>query len=490
MRAIYLIARREYLSYVATWGFWLSLLAVPIFAVIGGTLPALIQNSQPVRYFAVIDETGGGLEDVVRARLDAERREEVRALLEGAARMMGGEAAAEEALAVFDRDPDGLSMLDEAIEAAGLQGAEAVLGGERRDMVMVDAPGASIDDLRPYLTGERMIDTPDGERALFAAFVIREDRAAPIAVDYYSTNLTSRSVRERVTDALTSHIREQAFIERGLQPEQLDQVMALRPDVTTLDARPGAEIGEEVTTADRAPFVVAVLFAFVLWLAVFSVANMLLTSLVEEKGGKIIELLLSTARFHEILIGKLAGVAAVSLTLFAIWGGVGGALTVFGGAALAQIDPQIMELLRTVFDPGLVLAALFFFTAGYLMYGAIFLAIGSLCDTLQDAQTLMGPVIWALMLPLLFLFFSIEASDSLFVRFASWFPLWTPFIMMARLPAEPPLWELAGASAIMIVTTLLVLWGAAAVFRQGALRQADADSVRKFFRLGGKKKPA
>jgi len=57
MRASYLIARREYLSYVATWGFWLSLLAVPVFATIGGALPGLIQNSQPTRYFAVIDET-------------------------------------------------------------------------------------------------------------------------------------------------------------------------------------------------------------------------------------------------------------------------------------------------------------------------------------------------------------------------------------------------------------------------------------------------
>ena len=487
MRATYLIARREYLSYVATWGFWLSLLAVPVFATIGGALPGLIENSQPTRYFAVIDETGQGLDEVVAARLELQRREDVRERLEEMVGLMRGEEAAQEALAVFDQDPDGLSQLDEAVETAGLGEAGAALGSERRDQVLVDAPARDPEALRAYLTGDRMIDTPEGERALFAAIVLRPSDTAPVAMDYYSANVTSDSVKNSVRNVLRSHFREEAFMERGLSPEALDQVMALSPDVVEIDARPGAEAGAEVTRADRAPFFAAIAFAFVLWIAVFSVANMLLTSLVEEKGGKIIELLLSTARFHEILIGKLAGVAGVSITLFAIWGAVGGALAVLGGAVLAGMNPAFAELLASIFDPGLILAAMFFFAVGYLMYGAIFLAMGSLCDTLQDAQTLMGPVIWTLLLPMFFLVFSIEATDSVLLRAASWFPLWTPFLMMARLPSDPPFWELAGASALMMVTMVIVVWAAAAVFRQGALRQADADSVRRFFRLGKKK---
>lgn len=490
MRASFLIARREYLSYVATWGFWLSLLAVPVFATIGGALPGLIQNSQPTRYFAVIDETGRGLDAVVAERLEAERREDVRDQLEILVRTMRGEQAAEEVLAVFDRDPDGLSQLNEAIEAAGLGEAGAALGTERRDKVMVEPPARDIDALRAYLNGERMIETPEGARALFAAVILKPgEDGAPVRIEYHSANLTSDSVKVAVRNVLRAWFREQAFQERGLSPSEVDAVMDIRPDVVEIDARPGEQAGAEVTRADRAPFFVAIAFAFVLWIAVFSVANMLLTSLVEEKGGKIIELLLSTARFHEILIGKLAGVAAVSLTLMGVWGVVGGLLALIGGAVLASMSPELAALLASLFDPGLIAAALFFFTAGYLMYGAIFLAMGSLCDTLQDAQTLMGPVIWTLLLPMFFLVFSFEATDSVLLRFASWFPLWTPFLMMARLPTDPPLWELAGASGLMIVTTIVVVWAAAAVFRQGALRQADADSVRRFFRLK-KKEPA
>jgi ABC-2 type transport system permease protein len=489
MRAIYLIARREYLSYVATVGFWLSLLSVPVFAIIGGSIPALIESSQPTRYYAVIDQTGQDLAEVIRITQREERRERARRMLttltEGR-----GEEVTERTLAAFDTDPDGLGGLDAALEEAGLSGARGLVAPERTDAVMVDAPARDVEALRPYLTGDRMVTTPEGERPLFAVFLIEDDPAAPLSVTYLSTNVTARELRNDIVSALRSHLREQAFIAGGLSPEEVDEVLSLSPRVTTIDARPNAGANAEVTRADRAPFIVAIVLAFILWVAVFSVANMLLTSLVEEKGGKIIELLLSTARFHEILIGKLAGVAGVSATLFLIWGAVGTVVTVLGGAALQSFDPRMAEVLGSVFDPVLLAAALFFFAAGYLMYGSIFLAMGSLCDTLQDAQTLMGPVIWTLMLPLLFLFFSLEASDSTLVRVASWVPLWTPFVMMARLPADPPLWEVLGASALMLATMLFVLWGAAAVFRQGALRQADADTVRRWFKLGGKKKSA
>lgn len=487
MRAIYLIARREYLSYVATWGFWLSLLSVPVFATIGASIPALIENSQPTRYFAVIDETGQNLEQVIRDRRAEARREDVRDQLERVAGLMGDDATVAAALAAFDTDPEGLEGLDDAIEAMGVPGVEGAIDVNAREAVMVSAPGATLEDLRPYVTGDQMIDTPDGPRPLFAAFALRPVADRPLEVVYVSENLTNRDLRNEIVRVLRGHIRDQALLEQGLSPEEIDELLALSPKVTSLNASPDADADAEVTVQDSAPFIIAIILGFILWLAVFSVANMLLTSLVEEKGGKIIEVLLSTARFHEILIGKLAGVAGVSLSLFVIWGLIGSVLAALGGAALASFNPEIAEFIGAVFDPVLLGAALIFFMAGYLMYGAIFLAMGSLCDTLQDAQTLMGPVIWTLMLPLLFLFFSLEASDSTVVRVASWVPLWTPFVMMARLPAEPPLWEVLGAGALMVVTTIVVLWAAAAVFRQGALRQADADSVRRFFKIGRKK---
>ena len=174
MRAAYLIARREYLSYVATWGFWLSLLAVPIFATIGGVTPALIQSSQPVRYFSVIDETGQRLDQLVEQARIEERRAQVRGAIEMMAQGVGGDEAAERALAIFDEDPDGVSQTEAALQSVGLSDAASALEAGRTKAVQVEPPARTADALRPYLSGDQTIETPEGPKPLFAAFFIRE----------------------------------------------------------------------------------------------------------------------------------------------------------------------------------------------------------------------------------------------------------------------------------------------------------------------------
>ena len=89
MRAIYLIARREFLSYVATWGFWLSLLSVPMFMALGFGMPILIESSQPTRYYVLVDQTGGRLEQAVYDQIDATREEQRAAMMEAATEMLG-----------------------------------------------------------------------------------------------------------------------------------------------------------------------------------------------------------------------------------------------------------------------------------------------------------------------------------------------------------------------------------------------------------------
>ncbi len=479
MRAIYLIARREYLSYVATWGFWLSLLSVPIVFSLGAAIPFLAQSSQPVRHYAVIDETGRGLDEVVQAELEAARREQAREAVEAMARMRE-EAERARALEAFDSDPDGLEGLDDALDVLGMQeGAAAFAEGFGR-RARVDAPSPTRGGLRPYLTGERTIETPSGPRPLYAALFIRQDEGA-LRLDYYSANIAELTLAREARDALTRHQRREFLSEFGLDEADIETLNAVQAELQKFDASAAPGEDAEITDADRAPFIAAIGLAIILWMSIFSVANMLLTSLIEEKGGKVLEVLLSTVRYHEILIGKLAGVAGVSFTLFAVWGSVGMLATLAGGSALSAADPDLAETLAAVIDPGLFAAALGYFVIGYLMYGAAFLAVGSLCETLQDAQTLMSPLVLFLMAPLFIIVFSIESMENVLVQIASWVPIWTPFIMIARLPHGVPAWELAGTTALMVAAMIGVLALGAAVFRQGALGAADAESVKRIW---------
>ena len=152
MRNILLIFRRDYLGYVKAWGFWLSLAAVPMFMIIGAALAAFAAQSSPVRYFAVI-EPGS----VYAEAIEAEFRER--------------EIAEIERTSEIAEQLD-LPVLSEAdVASVGEDGTSAT----DRKFVQVPPPADSIDGLRPYLLGQKLVSGPLGEKPLFAAFILTED---------------------------------------------------------------------------------------------------------------------------------------------------------------------------------------------------------------------------------------------------------------------------------------------------------------------------
>lgn len=204
------------------------------------------------------------------------------------------------------------------------------------------------------------------------------------------------------------------------------------------------------------------------------VANMLLTGVIEEKSNKILDALLTSVTPLQILAGKLCGVAAVSATLFSVWG-------LLGGAALlvAPREGPVGQALAAAVEPGLFALFAAFFFAGYLIYGAIFLGLGALCDTLQEAQSLLGPVVLTLTLPILLIGPAFQNPDAPLVVGASWFPLFTPFVMMMRAAGGLAFWEIAGAFALLAATAAAALLVAARAFRAGVVHQANAAAWRR-----------
>ncbi|WP_417481895.1 ABC transporter permease [Maricaulis sp.] len=461
MRAIYLIARREYLSYVATWGFWLSLASMPLFMALGFGLPILIESSQPTRYYALIDESGGALEAAIESQRSASRAARAEATREVTAELLGDNPAVAAAI------------------------ADAPEPGEKYIRVYPEA--TDIETLRPYLLGEQTVETSDGPQPLFAAIYLRQGADGGIEIEYWSTNLTDGELRSEIRRTLREYMQLNRLLESGVSPELVAAAGELTPTVRELNPERSAEAAE-VSTAERLPIFVSIGVAFGLWIVIFSVVNMLLTAMIEEKGNKVLEMMLASSRHHEILTGKLLGVAGVSTTLLLVWGGL--AATV--GLGLQQVPMTagipLNDIMAAVIDPGLIFPAIGYFIIGYLMYGAIFLAIGSLCETLQDAQTLMSPMMLIMMVPMVLVMVAAKAPDSPIIVIASWIPLWTPFIMLARLPQDPALFDVIGTTLVMVVTAAAVIWGAGVMFRMGALNQANQDTVKGWFRIGGKGK--
>lgn len=472
MRSIFLVARRDYLGYVQAWGFWLGLLLTPILMGVGMMAPTWAANSQPTRYYTVIEQ-GSDFSDMLRSELQEDRVMMARMTIDPAGVMNGEPNAAVQA---FDDAIDRGLTVDEALQEAG--GSQFTV--PQADFIAVPPPAETEDAIRPYLLGDKMVDTPNGPQALFAAIFVPEGEGE---IEYWSENVTARTLLEQVRAAERNLTERRVFEAAGVSPRILTEAENQRREITERRARPASsDTGSQVTMADRAPFIASIFMAFLLWFLIFSVVNYLLMGTIEERSNKIFDALLTSVKLPHMLAGKLLAVLAVALTLMLVWSVGATVIGIFlSGQMPVEMRDSLFSVAGAVLKPGLLAPAILSFVLGYLMYGAVFLALGSLCDTIQEAQTLMTPLIVMLMVPMFMIIVAISDAESPILSVMSWIPVFTPFLLILRMPTAPPLWEVAGLLLLMVVATFTVLWLASRVYRAGAVHGAGVGDVGKWF---------
>jgi ABC-type Na+ efflux pump permease subunit len=148
-----------------------------------------------------------------------------------------------------------------------------------------------------------------------------------------------------------------------------------------------------------------------------------------------------------------------------------------GGAS--DVTSQVFAALQS---SNLILMFSVYFLLGYLMYAALILALGSVCNTLKEAQSYMGVITMMMMVPLLTMTFIPKDPNGILARVLSWIPIYTPFIMMNRAMADPPLFDLIGTLVLLIIATVGALWMAAKVFRIGILRTGQPPKLVEMLR--------
>ena len=408
------IARREYVSYLRTPGFWISLCVAPLvlgFALMGG--PKALQSAAPPPRLTVIDLTRSG----------------------------------------FDR------------------ALQPTLSGEPPLAEIVAPPPASADAGSPEqaIAPLRAALSARGERALDLVVII-SGVSTKARVDFWTRDPTTSSLAGLVERAVGDRMRQNRLIAAGLPSNLLKSVDAVQPEVRSFSPRARSE---RVSFRDQAPTLLALGLAFVLWMAVVTGAGILLNSVIEEKSGRILEVLMSCASIPEILGGKILGVAGLTGTVLAVWGAL-------GLAAVSRTSPHLLgELGGALLSHGLIVWFVLFFAGGYLMYASIFAAIGAFCETSREAQTLLGPLMIVLSIPMVFLSLAQQRPDAPVIVILSWVPLFTPFLMIARIASGLPLWQVAGALLEMAATAAVIMWLCARAFRAGALSGGGKLDVKR-----------
>ncbi len=516
MRQILLIAWREYKQYVFSRGFLLFIVMLPLGLIaFTGTISYLEQN-KPVRAFVVYDQTGAYTDDIDR---EIERRYLLGALSDWDTylRVFGAEGVVADPLvadplvdggeqtspipAPFAPDELSDTRLRAFQEAGGFDAAQRAarlylkdgapdftmprIQLERVSLPANVAAAATLEEaetlLRPYLLEERRIANGDGGPVkLFAAILIPAEFSTAMdapSAQYWSRNLTDTALGEVVRDALTSALKREAITHLGLSQAALDDVAAIAAPFDSY--RPDREAEEaQLGMQDRIETAMPAALTYMLLVIIFGVGNLLLTNTIEERSNKIVEILLSSVTADQLMMGKLIGIAAVGLTMPAIFL-VGGL-----GASFASADEQNIVALAigSLFSSPLLLIYLFYFICAYSIFAMIFLAIGAISNSLQDAQSYMGPVMLLVFAPLPFMIMVFQNPNGLIASVLTWIPIYTPYAVMMRATADPPLWEIIGATALMLAFSVFLMRIMGRIFRN-AILQSSPPKMRDVWRL-------
>jgi ABC-type Na+ efflux pump permease subunit len=247
-------------------------------------------------------------------------------------------------------------------------------------------------------------------------------------------------------------------------------------DISTpinLSAPPQGGGREQVVIRSALPLVMV----YLLLVTVMTTGSMMLQGVIEERSNKLLESILATIRPADLMYGKLLGLGAIGLTILAVWvaAAVGAAFFVQGMVA------DIVKPSLSVIEPWMFVAMLFYFLAGYLIISMLYLAIGALSNSLQDAQAYLMPVIMLIMLPTIFMMLSVvQQPNGVFPIIMSWIPLYTPFAMLARLGAGVDFTEVLGTGLMLTVFVGVEMLLLGRLFQASLLRTGQPPKLGAF----------
>ena len=473
MRSIFLVARRDYIGYVTSFGFWVGMLLTPILMGVGALVPSFVQNAQSVRYFAVVEVSGDTFTKELDRQIEFGVFNDAKPMIRAAVRASG-------------QDPDiVIQGLEDAFEAGTLQqmmerfGSAEQLNQLKPKVHRVEIPARTSEEISEFMLAGTLVDGPAGPKEVTSVVFVAEDGKT---VEYWKEHVGGGILPE-LRSTIKVLAQRQVFEEAGVDLAILKSANRARAKLKEKVPRAAEEgVSADRTIKDSIPRIVSIAIAIFLWIMIFSVVNYLLMGTIEERSNKIFDTLLTSVKLPQLLAGKLLAVLAVSLTLMGFWL-IGGTLftTYMSSSLTPGMVGNILTGVAEAVKPTIIIPALISFILGYLIYGSLFLAIGSLCDTVQEAQTLMTPMLFLLMAPLLAAALSIENPASQTVAMMAWFPLFTPFLLILRMPTDPPMWEVLAQMGLMLFATVLILWFATRVYRAGAVNGAGMSDVAAWF---------
>ena len=299
---------------------------------------------------------------------------------------------------------------------------------------------------------------------------------------YYSAQAAGLKITERIQSALNDRLYRLRMERQGLDPKVIESLRAEVQLQTSVWTDQGSE-DSHTETAMLLGFGAALL----MYMFIFMYGSMVLRGVIEEKASRVMELLVSTTKPFELMMGKILGIASVGLFQFVLWLLLGTAIsTAIGAMGLgsgpgtasvpgtvnslpAEAQADWMQILGQMPWETIIPFFLFYFLGGYFFYAALFAAVGSAVDSEGDSQQLMLPISLPIILSFVASQFVMQNPHGSLAFWMSMIPLTSPVVMVVRLPFGVPGWELALSMFLLVAAFVVAVWLAGRIFRIGVL---------------------
>lgn len=320
---------------------------------------------------------------------------------------------------------------------------------------------------------------------------------------------TNQSSSMLIEEAIAGQVEEIIEAERlkALNVGDLKRILEqVEVNINLSTFRNGAEQSE--ATSSAASSFVGIALGFVLYFFLVVYGSIVMQSIIEEKNSRILEVLVSTVRPFDMMMGKILGVASVALTQIAIWGVLlivisaavipavmpddilAGVEAVRAGADAATMVPDMdieaIAALSSIMDTGyisqIVLLLLLFMMGGFLLYAAMYAAIGASVDQVQDAQQLTTPVMIPIIFAFIILTMVMNDPNSPLVVWCSMIPFTAPIVMMGRIPSGIPTWEIVTSLVLLYATFIVMVWLAGKIYRVGIFMHGKKPTFKELYK--------
>ena len=330
----------------------------------------------------------------------------------------------------------------------------------------------------------------------------------PNNVRLYANSSSSLSLESNITGQIERILEAEKL--KAYNIENLSQILEQVKTKVNMQTFRNDKSQEEDTQAQSSAVATGVgyVLGFILYMFLLIYGSMVMQSVIEEKNNRVLEVMVSSVRPFDLMMGKILGIASVAVVQVAIWGvlicGIGAAVMPHlmpsdvmasaqamqqgmpDAAAASGMDPEMLQAVAAITDLGYIVrifvCLLLFVFGGYLFYSAMFAAVGSAVDNVQDASQLQTPITLPIILALLMMFAVIRDPNSQMAFWFSVIPFTSPIVMIVRIPYDIPLWEIALSLAVLYASFVGMVWFAAKIYRVGIFMYGKKPTLGELFK--------